>query len=161
MFFSCVGMSALQTRTEKDFIPFDAICYRPSFIFGFSCSLILFTNKSGQSSFHKCLSRHWECQAQRYFPTTACLLPLSPWAGRWCAILENQIIRSTQWVNFVILPPANSPNRHMAGEEFWRGNNNGFVSSRQKSGWKWELKLRTFTHVLYKIDWYLSLFQYW
>ena len=34
--------------------------------------------------------------------------------------------------NFVVELPGNSPNRHMAGEEFWRGNNNGFVQLAPK-----------------------------
>ena len=45
------------------------------------------------------------------------------------------------WVSFAFEPPGNSSNRHMAGEEFWRGNNNSIVAPkfRMKMGtdiWK-------------------------
>ena len=45
------------------------------------------------------------------------------------------------WVSFAFEPPGNSSNRHMAGEEIWRGNNNSIVAPkfRMKMGtdiWK-------------------------
>ena len=112
--------------------------------------------KYGQCSFYKCLFRHWECQIQRWcksmFPTSVNRLPFTAWAGPWCAIWQQFCKMSSQTSNAmfysmgycVVLSPGNSPNCHMAGEEFWRGNNNGFVSSRQYSGWKWKRKYGTF-----------------
>ena len=54
---------------------------------------------------------------------------------------KSQIIYFILWVSFAFEPPGNSPNRHMAGEEFWRGDNNGIVAPkiRMKMGteiWK-------------------------
>ena len=60
---------------------------------------------------------------------------------------KSLIICFIPWVSSSLEPPGNSPNRHMAGEEFWRGNNNGIVAPkiRMKMGmeiWK--------TDILYK-----------
>ena len=43
---------------------------------------------------------------------------------------KSQIIYFILWVSFAFEPPGNSPNRHMAGEEFWRANNNGIVAPK-------------------------------
>ena len=54
---------------------------------------------------------------------------------------KSLLISYILWDSFAFEPPGNSPNRHMAGEEFWRGNNNGIVAPkiRMKMGseiWK-------------------------
>ena len=43
---------------------------------------------------------------------------------------KSLIICFIPWVSSSLEPPGNSPNRHMAGEEFWRGNNNGIVAPK-------------------------------
>ena len=75
--------------------------------------------------------------ANQCFDTTACLLPISTGAGLWCAIWPKSGKMSSKKSDclfyvkgFVVELPGNSPNRHMAGEEFRRGNNNGIVAPK-------------------------------
>ena len=62
---------------------------------------------------------------------------------------KSLIICFIPWVSSSLEPPGNSPNRHMAGEEFWRGNNNGIVAPkiRMKMGTEiWKM------NILYKFE---------
>ena len=147
-------MSELQTSTVQDFFPFYAIGHQPSPIFGFLCPLILFSTKPG----HKCFFRHWEYQTQlcRQSIFSYDCLPAITLCWGWpvmcnlTTMLENIIPKVYLFLLFFAFePPGNSPNCRMAGEEFWRGNNNGIVAPkiRMKMGTEiWKM------NILYKFE---------